>query len=73
MDISKTIAELKARPDFNDNVGMILVHNGTVRGWSRKDRATVAERFMLSTRATSVPRRARVGLRRPGLSLVSDP
>ena len=41
MDISKTIGELKARPDFNDNVGMILVHNGTVRGWSRKDRSTV--------------------------------
>ena len=41
MDISKTIAELKARPDFSDNVGMILVHNGTVRGWSRQDRSPV--------------------------------
>ncbi len=41
MDISKTIADLKARPDFSDNVGMILVHNGTVRGWSREDRSSV--------------------------------
>lgn len=41
MDISKTIAELKTRPDFVDNVGMILIHNGTVRGWSRGDRSTV--------------------------------
>ena len=41
MDISKTIATLKARPDFSDNVGMVLVHNGTVRGWSRQDRSSV--------------------------------
>lgn len=37
MDISKTIAELKKDPQFAANVGMILVHNGVVRGWSRKD------------------------------------
>ena len=36
MDISKTIAEMKKRPDFTDNVGMILIHNGTVRNWSRQ-------------------------------------
>ena len=41
MDITRTIAQLKARPDFADHVGMILVHNGTVRGWSRSDRSTV--------------------------------
>ncbi len=41
MDISKTIAELKKRPDFTDNVGMILIHNGTVRNWSRKDHRRV--------------------------------
>ena len=41
MDISKTIAELKKRPDFTDNVGMILIHNGTVRNWSRKDHSQV--------------------------------
>lgn len=41
MDISKTIAELKKRPEFQDNVGMILVHNGVVRNWSRKDRSSV--------------------------------
>ncbi len=37
MDISKRIAEMKQQPGFNENVGMILIHNGTVRGWSRMD------------------------------------
>jgi len=41
MDLSKTIAELKARPDYAEHVGMVLIHNGTVRKWSRSDRATV--------------------------------
>jgi molybdopterin synthase catalytic subunit len=41
MDISQTIAEMKKRPDFSDKVGMILVHNGTVRSWSRTDRQEV--------------------------------
>lgn len=41
MDITETINELKKRPDFADNVGMILVHNGVVRNWSRKDKASV--------------------------------
>ncbi len=42
MDISKTIKELKDRPEFTDNVGMILIHNGVVRNWSRSDKAKVA-------------------------------
>jgi len=41
MDINATIAALKARPDFADHVGMILIHNGTVRSWSRADRKAV--------------------------------
>ena len=41
MDISKTIAEMKKRPDFAENVGMILIQNGTVRGWSRGDHSGV--------------------------------
>lgn len=41
MDISKTIALLKEDENFAENVGMVLVHNGTVRGWSRKDRSEV--------------------------------
>ena len=41
MDISKTIAELKKDPAFAENVGMVLVHNGVVRAWSRKDKGTV--------------------------------
>lgn len=35
MDISQTIAEMKKRADFNEKVGMVLIHNGTVRAWSR--------------------------------------
>lgn len=42
MDISKAIQELKSRPEFADNVGMILIHNGVVRNWSRNDKAKVA-------------------------------
>lgn len=42
MDISKTIAELKKRSDFTNKVGMILIHNGVVRSWSRKDGAEVS-------------------------------
>lgn len=41
MDTTKILADLKKRPGFADNVGMILVHNGVVRSWSRKDHATV--------------------------------
>jgi molybdopterin synthase catalytic subunit len=41
MDISQAIAELKKTPGFTENVGMILVHNGVVRGWSRKDHADI--------------------------------
>ena len=43
MDISKTIAEMKQDPTFAPNVGMILVHNGVVRGWSRKDGSDVTQ------------------------------
>jgi len=42
MDISQTIKTLKNRPDFAEKVGMILIHNGTVRNWSRKDGAKVS-------------------------------
>lgn len=41
MDITKAIAELKKKPGFTDNVGMILIHNGVVRNWSRADKAKV--------------------------------
>lgn len=41
MDTTKILADLKKRPGFTDNVGMVLVHNGVVRGWKRSDHATV--------------------------------
>ncbi|MFN2267927.1 MAG: molybdenum cofactor biosynthesis protein MoaE [Desulfonatronovibrio sp.] len=43
MDLSQTIAQLKKEPGFNDNVGMLLIHNGVVRSWSRQDRAKVSQ------------------------------
>ena len=42
MDITRTIAALKKEPGFADNVGMILIHNGVVRAWSRRDRSSVS-------------------------------
>ena len=43
MDISKTIAAMKQDPAFAENVGMVLIHNGTVRGWSRGDHSPVSK------------------------------
>lgn len=36
MDITRTLQEVKKRPGFTENVGMMLVHNGVVRAWSRE-------------------------------------
>ncbi len=41
MDITKLMREVKARPGFTEHVGMMMMHNGVVRGWSRKDHAVV--------------------------------
>ncbi len=41
MDLTKTIKELKEKLHFTNNVGMILIHNGVVRDWSRKGRSAV--------------------------------
>ena len=41
MDISRAIAQMKKTPGFAENVGMVLVHNGVVRAWSRQDKAAV--------------------------------
>jgi len=42
MDISKTITDMKQDRLFAKNVGMVLVHNGTVRSWSRDDHSPVS-------------------------------
>ncbi|MEF2229413.1 MAG: molybdenum cofactor biosynthesis protein MoaE [Pseudodesulfovibrio sp.] len=41
MDINNALAALKREPGFAENVGMVLVHNGVVRGWSRADHSVV--------------------------------
>lgn len=42
MNINQTLADIKKRPGFSDHVGMMLVHNGVVRNWSRNGGAKVA-------------------------------
>ena len=42
MDLNQAMKELKQTPGFAENVGMVLIHNGVVRGWSRQNKATVA-------------------------------
>ena len=66
MDISKTIAEMKKRPDFTDNVGMILIHNGTVRSWSRGDHADVVG-LETTVDAQKVEQLRQEYLERPGI------
>lgn len=41
MFIANKLAELKKEPGFAENVGMVLIHNGVVRGWSRDSKETV--------------------------------
>ena len=66
MDINKTLKELKQAPGFTEHVGMMLVHNGVVRGWARKDHAPV-------TRVTVTPDRDKMAAicremeQRPGI------
>ena len=66
MDISKTIAALKSRPDFSDNVGMVLIHNGTVRSWSRKDRSAV-QRIEVTVQLDTIETLRREYLKREGI------
>lgn len=35
MTIEEMLREIKERPGFTENVGMMLAHNGVVRGWTR--------------------------------------
>jgi molybdopterin synthase catalytic subunit len=43
MDFYRRIAEMKTDPAFQERVGMILIHNGVVRGRSRDDGQAVAQ------------------------------
>lgn len=66
MDISQAIAELKRQPGFTDHVGMILIHNGVVRNWSRKDHASVTALEVRPDRAKIEVLRQEY-LQRPGI------
>ena len=66
MDISQVIAELKQRPGFADHVGMVLVHNGVTRNWSRRDHETVMALEVRPDRAKVEALRQEY-LKRPGI------
>ncbi len=70
MDISQTIAELKKKPGFTEKVGMILVHNGVVRGRSRKDDSPV-ERLEVRPDQAKVQEICRELSERPGIFSVT--
>ncbi len=66
MDISKTIAEMKKNPAFAENVGMVLVHNGVVRAWSRKTKEGVTS-LEVTPDQEKVEAIRREFLQRPGI------
>jgi len=41
VDLSTALADLKQEPGFADQVGMVLIHNGVVRGHARESKNTV--------------------------------
>ncbi len=41
MDINAAVNQLKKEPGFEDQVGMVLIHNGVVRGHSRGSKEKV--------------------------------
>lgn len=42
MGLDQMVAEIKSRPGYEEQAGMILLHNGTVRAWSRDGHKKVA-------------------------------
>jgi len=66
MDISATIAKLKQKPGFRENVGMLLIHNGVVRDWSRSGHRPVA-RLEVEVDQSVVDRLRAEYLERPGI------
>ena len=66
MDISRTVQALKNEPGFCENVGMLLIHNGVVRAWSRKDRSPVS-RIQVSPDYVRIEEIRRQYEKRPGI------
>lgn len=70
MTIEEMLAEIKARPGFAEHVGMLLAHNGVVRGWSREGhKAVEAVTVRLDREKLAAIRRAVEGL--PGIFAVA--
>ncbi|MBO4301124.1 MAG: molybdenum cofactor biosynthesis protein MoaE, partial [Desulfovibrio sp.] len=57
---------LKALPGFTDHVGMTLIHNGVVRGWSRKDHQPV-KRIIVTPDRKKIEALCREFEQRPGI------
>lgn len=69
MDISQEISRMKQDPEFARHVGMVLVHNGVVRAWSREDRSAVSRLEVRADEAKIEQLRAECE-RRPGIHRV---
>ncbi len=66
MDISQTIAKMKQKPGFTEHVGMILIHNGTVRGESRDNKKQV-KALEVNPNQKEIERIRQEFLRKPGI------
>jgi len=67
MDISRRIAELKQRPDFARKVGMVLVHNGVVRQWSRREGQPAVSAVEITVDMVKAEKIRQEMLARPGI------
>lgn len=50
VDLSTVLTDLKQEPGFADQVGMILIHNGVVRGHARESKNTVQQLQVIPNR-----------------------
>ena len=69
MDLNKALAELKKTPGFADRVGMVLIHNGVVRGYSRDGQKKIKELSVKPDQETIAAIKQEYG-QRPGIFAV---
>ncbi len=60
------LQKVKKSDGFEDNVGMILIHNGVVRGWSRKREGKI-EKLKVKVDQEKIKELEKEYSRRPGI------
>ncbi len=60
------LKKVKESAGFKENVGMILIHNGVVRSWSRKEKGEI-KKLKVSSDKEKIDRIAEDYSRRPGI------